>query len=366
MLAFDTIASAGPVVAAASATPIAPFPFAGEAAGLCTALCWVGTSFCFAAASRRLGAGTVNLTRSILALGPLLALNLLMLGHGWPDATWESIGWLALSGVVGLAFGDQFLFAALVDIGPRLSVLLMTLAPVFAAIAGFLMLSERIAGLALLGMAITLGGIAWVVAERPAPGDGRTSTLPPGVRTRGIVLGVLAAAAQGIGVVLAKQGMLGSEPRVEPIAAQLVRMTGGVAALALAWTLFGPRRWLAGIDLRSAEVRITRPAVLGLVAGTLLGPVLGVWMSLVAVKALDAGVASTLMSLSPVLVLPIARLVDRERIGWRAAFGAIVAVGGVVLLATADKEIAPDAAVPDAVPSLEFVEPQETSSNDPE
>ena len=366
MLAFDSIAPSGLVVGAGPATPLVPFPFAGEAAGLCTALCWVGTSFCFAAASRRLGAGTVNLTRSILALGPLLALNLFLLGEAWPDAGWESLGWLALSGVVGLALGDQFLFAALVDIGPRLSVLLMTLAPVFAAIAGFLMLSERLAGLALLGMAITLGGIAWVVAERPAPGDGRASILPPGVRTRGIVLGVLAAAAQGIGVVLAKQGMLGSEPRVEPIAAQLVRMSGGVTALAIAWMVFGPRRWLAGIDLRSAGIRVTRPAVLGLVAGTLLGPVLGVWMSLVAVRALDAGVASTLMSLSPVLVLPIARIVDRERIGWRAALGALVAVGGVVLLAAADREIATDAVVPDAAPNvetLESLEPQEFPSD---
>ena len=105
-------------------------------------------------------------------------------------------------------------------------------------------------------------------------------------------------------------------------------MSGGVTALAIAWAIFGPRRWLAGIDLRGAGVRITRPAVVGLVAGTLLGPVLCVWMSLVAVRSLDAGVASTLMSLSPVLVLPIARIVDRERIGWRAAVGAAVAVGG--------------------------------------
>lgn len=363
MPAFVSIASIGEVVAAAPTVSTAPFPFAGEAAGLCTALCWVGTSFCFAAASRRLGAGTVNLTRSILALGPLLILNIIMLGEGWPEASWQAIGWLALSGIVGLALGDQFLFAALVDIGPRLSVLLMTLAPVFAAIAGLLMLSERIAGLALLGMAITLGGIAWVVAERPAPGDSRTALLPPAIRTRGIVLGILAAAAQGIGVVLAKQGMLGSEPRVEPIAAQLVRMSGGVTALAIAWAIIGPRRWLAGIDLRGAGVRLTRPAVVGLVAGTLLGPVLGVWMSLVAVRALDAGVASTLMSLSPVLVLPIARIVDRERIGWRAAVGAAVAVGGVVLLAAADKDATPNASLPDAAPIIERLESKEPSTD---
>ncbi len=358
MPAFVSVVSIGEA-SATIALPAAAFPFAGEAAGLGTALCWVGTSFCFAAASRRLGAGTVNLVRSMLALGPLLALNLLLLGQGWPDAPWQALGWLALSGVVGLAFGDQFLFAALVDIGPRLSVLLMTLAPVFAAIAGLIMLGEKIAGTALLGMAVTLGGIAWVVAERPAPGDARASSLPPAVRTRGIVLGVLAAAAQGIGVVLAKQGMVGSDATVEPLAAQLVRMSGGVTALVIAWTVVGPRRWLAGIDLRGGQVRITRTAVVGLVGGTLLGPVLGVWMSLVAVKALDAGVASTLMALSPVLVLPIARLVDRQPIGSRAAIGAVVAVAGVILLAASDEEALTDVALPDAVPAVEQALPKE-------
>lgn len=355
MPALVSIASIGEVAAASADGPRA-FAFLGEAAGLGTAMCWVGTSFCFAAASRRLGAGTVNLVRSVLALGPLLLLNLLILGDGWPDASWESIGWLALSGVVGLALGDQFLFSSLVDLGPRLAVLLMTLAPIFAAIAGLLMLSERIGGVALLGMAITLGGIAWVVAERPAPGDARAAIVPPSIRTRGIVLGVLAAAAQGIGVVLAKQGMIGSETRVEPLAAQLVRMSGGVAALALAWSVLGPRRWLAGIDLRSGNVRVTRPAVLGIVGGTMLGPVLGVWMSLVAVRALDAGVASTLMGLSPVLVLPIARIVDRERIGWRAAIGAAVAVGGVILLAAWNQPASVEATIPD-LPAVDVSTP---------
>jgi drug/metabolite transporter (DMT)-like permease len=363
MPALISIATIGEV-ASAPVAAASSIPLLGEAAGLGTAMCWVGTSFCFAAASRRLGAGTVNLVRSVLALGPLLALNLLILGGAWPNASWEAIGWLALSGVVGLALGDQFLFVALVDLGPRLAVLLMTLAPVFAAIAGLVMLSERIAAPALLGMAITLGGIAWVVAERPAPGDARAAITPPRVRARGLALGVLAAAAQGVGVVIAKQGMIGSDTPVEPLAAQLVRMSGGVTALALAWSILGPRRWLAGLDLRAGEARVTRPAVLGLIGGTLLGPVLGVWMSLVAVRALDAGVASTLMSLSPVLVLPIARIVDRERIGWRAAVGAGVAVGGVVLLAASNRDAPAEAAIPD-LPAIELEVPSENPAREP-
>ena len=308
-------------------------PGVGEFAGLGTALCWVGTSFCFAAASRRLGAGTVNLVRSWLALAPLLLLNLLLLGTPWPDASPETLMWLAASGIVGLAIGDQFLFAALVDIGPRLSVLLMTLAPVFAAALGFAMLGETLGLVEGLGIAITLGGIAWVVAERPRPGDAEAHRHTPGVRARGILFGVLGAASQGVGVVLAKQGMIGGEIPVDPLAAQLVRMSAGATSLALAWAILGRRGWLVGSRMVSGPVRLDRVAATGLLVGTLIGPVLGVWLSLVSVRHLDAGVASTLMAMSPVLVLPFSAWIDHERIGWRAGLGAAVAVAGVAVLA---------------------------------
>ena len=323
-------------------------PGVGELSGLGTALCWVGTSFCFAAASRRLGAGTVNLTRSVLAIGPLLLLNLLLLGTPWPEASPETLLWLAASGVVGLAIGDQFLFAALVDIGPRLSVLLMTLAPVFAAGLGFAMLGETLGLLEGLGIAVTLGGIAWVVAERPRPGDAEAHRHAPGIRVRGIAFGVLGAASQGIGVVLAKQGMIGGSAEVDPLAAQLVRMCAGAGSLALAWSILGRRRWLVGSREAGGPARLDRVAATGLVVGTLIGPVLGVWLSLVSVRHLEAGVASTLMAMSPVLVLPFSAWVDHERIGWRAGLGAAIAVFGVAILAFGGEGGDREAAVPPA------------------
>lgn len=315
--------------------PILSLPGTGEFAGLGTALCWVGTSFCFAAASRRLGAGTVNLVRSLLAIGPLLLLNILLLGSWWPEASPSTLAWLAASGVIGLAIGDQLLFAALVDIGPRLSVLLMTLAPLFAAALGFAMLGETIGLLQGLGVAVTLGGIAWVVFERPRPGDSEADRHSPGVKARGVLFGVLAAAAQGFGVVLAKKGMFGESVPVDPLAAQLVRMCAGAAGLCLAWSLLGRKAWLVG-SRRGGGGRLDGVASAGLLAGTLLGPVLGVWLSLVSIEKLDVGVASTLMAMSPVLVLPFSKLVDREPIGWRAVVGAAVAVVGVAVLALGD------------------------------
>lgn len=326
---------------------------AGQLAGLGTALCWVFTSFLFAAASRSIGSGAVNLLRTLFALLLLLPLNALLLGEWWPNASSASLAWLAASGIVGLALGDQFLFAALVDLGPRLATLLMTLAPAIAAVVAWWLLGEVLSAVAVAGMLTTLGGIAWVVRERPAAGDRPLRATSPQARARGLLLGVLAAAGQGVGYAFAKTGMVAGVEAgagVDPLAAQLIRISAAAIALLAAWMLFGPRRWLVGGDWRSRPPQLSRRAIGAIAGGTLLGPVGGVWLSLIAVRQLEAGVAATLTAISPVLVLPFARVIDKERITLRAAAGAAVAIAGVAILAFAYPLSEAASAVMDGVP----------------
>jgi drug/metabolite transporter (DMT)-like permease len=66
--------------------------------------------------------------------------------------------------------------------------------------------------------------------------------------------------------------------------------------------------------------------------GTMAGPFLGVWLSLVAIQNTSVAVASTLMSLAPIILLPVGKLIFKERIGWRAIVGTVVAVSGVAML----------------------------------
>jgi drug/metabolite transporter (DMT)-like permease len=63
-----------------------------------------------------------------------------------------------------------------------------------------------------------------------------------------------------------------------------------------------------------------------------VGPFLGVWLSLIAIQRTEVGVASTLMGLSPIFLLPIGYLVFSERFGWRAVSGTMIAMVGVWLL----------------------------------
>ena len=287
----------------------------GEIAAVATALCWAFTGIFFAEAARRIGALRVNLLRLPVAL-VLLSATLVATGTSLATLDRRRALLLAASGVVGLVIGDLALFAALVRIGPRLAALLMALAPVFATLAGAVGLGELPGGWALLGIGLTLAGVGWVVLER------RDGQAHPFEHRGAIALGVLAAACQGIGLVLAKAGMAGEVP---PLAATWVRM--GVATAAI-WLLALVSGRTAGLDI-AAAARLAAMPVLG---GAVSGPFVGVWLSLIAARFTDVGVAATLMATTPVLIIPLVMVVEEYRPSLRAILGAAIAIAGVALL----------------------------------
>jgi drug/metabolite transporter (DMT)-like permease len=310
----------------------------GSAAGIATSVLWTGTSLLFTAAAKRLGALVVNTARICMAVVLLGITHRLLTGDWLPDVNSRQVLYLGLSGLVGLAIGDQALFTAFVDIGPRLAMLVMTSAPLFAALFGWAQLGEKPAPLDWLGIAITLIGIAWVIAERP-----RMVGQPPGVtgmmptrRGRGLTLAFIGAACQAGGFLLSKVGMghgwLPRAEHVDPQTASLVRMF--FAALCMT-----PILLLHGVRGRTRQAGMARrahsnvaAALLFTLGGATVGPFLGMWMSLVAGDHIPLGVAQTLLSLPPVFILPFAYWIHKEHIGFRAVAGAVLAVAGVAIL----------------------------------
>jgi len=371
----------------------------GEVAALGAAACWTLTSLVFAAASRRIGPTAVNVLRITVAWMLLIFIHRLVIGAWIPSPDTRGILLLAASGAVGFAFADQFLFAALVDCGPRLTTVVMTLTPPVAALLAWPMLDEPVGWRGMLGMSVTVAGVAIVAGERPEPLAGQRHAHPHWMR--GIVFTMLYCVGQALGLILAKLGIghtrLPETDLLDPWSASLTRITFGMVAI---WTLAMVRR--AG---KSAAVRLEEPRVASvdsadsadllipseseklddhppgqdrnqrgpekrvdvaasplvgqslvahrdsssarfftasrrdrrfamrmLMIGAVLGPVVGVWCSLVAVDQTAAGTAFTLMSLTPIFMLPLARWIDREKLSWRAIVGAVVAVGGVAIL----------------------------------
>ncbi|MHC4946361.1 MAG: EamA family transporter, partial [Planctomycetota bacterium] len=178
-------------------------PFIGPAAGVATSFFWTLTSLFFTAGGKRIGVVKVNSARIGMAIVFLAITHKLLSGVWIPDALSGQVVFLALSGLLGLTLGDQALFTAFVFIGPRLSMLIMATSPIFAVLFGWSVLGERLSPTAWIGIALTLGGVAWVVMERPANhAEGRTPR-----RAWGIVLAFIGAACQAGGLLLSKQGM---------------------------------------------------------------------------------------------------------------------------------------------------------------
>ena len=293
--------------------------FIGEIAGLATSLFFSMTALIFASTGRMVGSQVTNRTRLVFALTYLIILNLILFGEPLPFTAEPSRWmWLGISGVIGLSLGDAFLFQALVSVGARLGSLLMSLAPIFGSVIAWTFFGETLSPLQITGILIALAGVGWVVLSHEEPPD-----TPRGHTRRGVLFGILAALGQAIGLVLSKQGMFGE---FSPFQANAIRMLAAVL-FTWAWTLMDGKAGATITALRE------KPRVIGLIAlGALVGPLLGVSSSLLAVQHAEIGVASTLMALPPVLVLPISYFVFKEKVGWQAVAGTVLAIAGVAVL----------------------------------
>lgn len=290
----------------------------GEWAALATAFCWMGSALSFEAASARIGSVPVNLIRLVIAAALLAVLGLVLHGRPLPlDASAHAWGWLSVSGLVGFFLGDLALFRAFVLIGARLSLLVMCLAPPLTAVLGLLFLGERLDPVQVAGMALTVAGVAWTVLERSPASDPR----PARGRLPGVLLALAGAAGQAGGLILSKIGM---EQLSDPFAASQIRGLAGIAGFAVLFTVAG---WWPRVRAGLRD----RRGVLLTGAGAFFGPFLGVSLSLLAIHTARAGVAAAIMSISPVLILAVARL-RGERVSLRAALGTLVAVAGVAVL----------------------------------
>jgi drug/metabolite transporter (DMT)-like permease len=344
----------------------------GELAALGTAMCWTITALSFESAGKRVGSLSVNLIRLWIAFGLLTLYSLIFRGVALPvDAGSHAWLWLSLSGLVGFVIGDLFLFQAFVLIGARISMLVFSAVPPITAFIGWLALGEMLTLTELLGIALTTGGIAAVVGQRQAqeevtaaagaddvattrggegeyaPDDratpgaaGAGATLAghadqPSQRRRGAGLRGLTLKQSVIGALFALGGAVGQAGGLvlsrhgvgdyNPFAATQIRGIAGIIGFSVLFTIL--RRWhKVGEALRNG------PAMRRISLGAFFGPFLGVSLSLLAVQNTTAGIASTIMALVPVLIIPPAAIIFRERVRVLEVIAALVAVTGVSLL----------------------------------
>jgi len=298
-------------------------PWTGELIAIATVFCWTISVQFFEAASKRVGATPVNIIRLTVAL--MLFSLLLFFRHGYifpvnfPARAWF---YLSLSGVVGFFIGDIFLFKALVEIGPRVAMLIFSLSAPTAALIGWLFLDEIYVPHQWIGMFVTLFGVGIVILER----NQRASKLKiRDISLKGVLFGFGGMFGQACGYVLSKTGMQTESGYLDAFSATQIRAIAAFLCFLVFFTVSG--KW----GNVKAAVRNTT-AVLFTAIGSAIGPFLGVSLSLLVLHYLTTGVASTFLSLVPVFIIPFSILLHKEHVSIRAVSGAVTAVFGIYLL----------------------------------
>ena len=290
--------------------------YAGEFAALITAIFWTITALAFESASLKVGSLSVNILRLFAGFTFLSLFTWIKRGLLLPvDASVENWTWLLLSGFVGFVFGDLFLFKSYTIIGSRFSMLIMTLVPPITALFGWIILNEKLTLLNYLGMLLTFSGISLAIFNK-----GENEKISLKLAPKGILFAFGGALGQAIGLVLSKFGMKG----YDAFASTQIRIIAGIAGFVLLVTIM--RRWKrVGMAVKSKH------AMTGITIGSFFGPFLGVSFSLIAVKYTQTGIASTIMSLVPILIIPPAYFLFKQKVTLTEIIGTIISVGGVAL-----------------------------------
>lgn len=294
----------------------------GEFAALLTAFFWTITALAFTGAGKRIGSLSVNYWRLIIGIIFLSFFTYIRFGAFFPhDIDLNGWLWLGLSGFIGVFLGDLFLFKAFTIIGPRISLLLMSLAPPIAAVLSWTFLSESMDFYDFIGMVVTMLGIAIVILTRPQSTNGEKQKIKLRHNVNGIIFAVLGAVGQATGLVISKIGMQSSS---NPFFATQIRLMAGILGFILLITILN--RW------NSVILSLKNYKAVGILSiGSFFGPFLGISFSLLAIQYANPGIVQTITSITPVLIIPFSIWFFKEKITIREIIGAIIAVTGVTL-----------------------------------
>ena len=291
--------------------------FKGEIAALSTAVLWAGAAVVYTRFGQSLPPLVLNTVKGTIAIA-LLLLTILLRGI-WQIHLESTTMWLLLlSGIAGIGIGDTAYFASLNLLGPRRTLLMETLAPLFAALIALVCLQEQLNTVAWCGIALALLGVAWAIAERIP----ETVAQPSRSSRRGICFALLAALGQATGAVLSRAALANSD--VSPLWSALLRLLAGTLLL---FPLLIVKQQLPQL-LKPFQ---SKHFFLAISLTALISTYLGVWLQQTAFKFTAAGIAQTLLATSPIFVLPIA-IWQGDRVSVRAGLGAAIALAGITLL----------------------------------
>ena len=292
-------------------------PLLGEITALITACLWSMSSIAFTEASIRVGPMYVNITRMLIAL--IFLLITLMFLNVKIDLSTNQIWNLTISGFVGLVIGDTFLFKAFKSIGARISMLVMALVPPISALLAFFFLGESLSILGVLGISVTVLGIALVIFKRE---ERPTSNYK--IDYTGIFYAVIGAVGQAVGLIFAKYAF--NEGEINGFLASFIRIASAV--IIIYPIVIVTKRFRQPVKVFMKD----KKGFVFTLIGAVFGPYLGITFSLISITHTKVGIAATIMATVPILMLPLVHYYYKEKLSWISITGAFIAVGVVAII----------------------------------
>ncbi len=301
----------------------------GELIAILTTLCWSLGIFPFTEAAKRIGSAPLNQYRLLLAW---IIISIIL--FFWNDLNIIDLFtkpqpyhyvFLGLSGIIGFSIGDYCSFTSFKLLGPKLGSLYTTFAPGAALVIGYIALNESINWIGIIGIFITIAGVIWLTLSKKD--SAAASKIGYTRDKKGIAFGIVGALCQGTGLVLSKYGMDYYSEKLPTMHAVWIRLLFAFSAAFIVSLLVGK------LKSNSKPIFTNEKNYLPFMfLGTLLGPVMGVTLSLFAIQKLEVAVAQTIFALLPLFVLPISLIVYKEKITIQSFFACFIAFSGVLLL----------------------------------
>lgn len=295
----------------------------GEIISIGTAFFWTITVISFEYAGKRVGSLPVNFIRLVMSFIFISTTVFYLTGNFVPIGesahTWN---YLLISGIIGLVIGDFFLFQAFVDIGGRISLLIMSSVPIISSIFGFFLYKEIIEPLQLVGMMVIISSIIIIILSKRE----KQNTHP--YVARGITFAFIGAAAQAIGLILSKEGMSDITAVSEMEKALLATEIRIISAIAGFIILITIRKEWGNVLKAFNHIK----AIIFILIGSLFGPFLGVTSQLLAIRYTPLGIHTTISQLNIIMIIPFSIIIFKEKVTIKEIVGSLTACLGVLLL----------------------------------
>ena len=283
---------------------------------LAAALSWAIASLISVDIVRALGGIAFNRIRLIIVTIMLVFYTIFT--SGWSSINNDFILPIIVSGFIGIFLGDTLLFLALKTIGPRRNNILFSLAAPFTVILNIFILQQKMSFVEIIGCLLVFTGVVIAIFYGTSKSNEHRWEKIEGSVNAGIILGILAALGQAIGIIIMKPIL---NEGADPIASAAIRT--GVSAMALGITYFLPQK------VFKDKIKMNADLMIKTIISGFLGMALGMSLLLIALQKGDAGIVATLSSTSPIMILFLIWFLTKKIPVFEAWIGSIIAILGV-------------------------------------